>query len=137
MEIGIIVCFSSFQHHRTNDFQDNSRRLRCHIGSTRLEHAILVSHGSQHGRPNNENKTTPQKPAPDTRSIKTTPTASEVRTTCDQGNYNDTTNSIITASLRESTRKTYGNYIKQWHDFIGNRSGVDINLILDFLSTLF
>ena len=75
----------------------------------------------------------PKKPEADTRSIKTTPTASEVRTT----NYKDTTNYIITASLRKSTRKTYGNYIKQWHDFIGNRSGVDINLILDVLSTLF
>ena len=79
----------------------------------------------------------PQKLAAETRSIKTTPTASEVTTTCDQGNDNDTTNSIITASLRESTRKIYVNYIKQWHDFISNRSAVDINLILNILSTLF
>ena len=69
MERGIIVCFSSFQHHRTNDFQDNSRRFVCHIGSTRLEHAILVSASSQPGRANNENKSTTQKPAADTRSI--------------------------------------------------------------------
>ena len=42
----------------------------------------------------------PQKPAADIRSIKTTPTASEVRT-YGQDNYNDTTISLSTASLRE------------------------------------
>ena len=69
--------------------------------------------------------------------MKIKPHPKNLKLTHDQGNYNDTTNSIINASLRESTRKTYENYIKQWHDFIGNRFGVDINLILDFLSTLF
>ena len=56
-------------------------------------------------------------------------------------NVSDTTNSILVASLRESTRKKYNPYQQKWHTYCqeNNINPVTPNItnVLDFLSNLY